>query len=85
MGCKYINFIVWIQTMPLKTLWTNIYHVIIINWQPIFVKLKHMVTKRVGGRNIKPFVNLIFHGKKKNLESFPMESLTLQKGLIDVK
>ncbi len=49
---------------------------------PIFAKLKHIVTKRLVGRKIKPFVNLIFHGllwKKKNFEPFPMEFLTPSK------
>jgi hypothetical protein len=30
-GLQMNQFMVWIQTMQLKILWTNIYHVIIIN------------------------------------------------------
>ncbi len=30
-GLQMHQFMVWIQTMQLKTLWTNIYHMIIIN------------------------------------------------------
>jgi hypothetical protein len=47
------------------------------------VKLKHIVTKRLVRRKIKPYVDLIFHGllwkKHKILEPFPMESLTPSK------
>jgi hypothetical protein len=42
------------------------------------VKLKHIVTKRLIGRKIKPFVNLTFHGLLwKLLETFIMKILTL--------
>jgi hypothetical protein len=38
---------------------------------PIFVKLKHIVTKKLIRRKIKSFVNLIFHGLLwKNLKFF---------------
>jgi len=47
------------------------------------VKLKHVITKRLVGRKMKPFVDFIFHGflwKKHNFfEPFPMEFLTLSK------
>jgi hypothetical protein len=47
------------------------------------VKFKHVITKRLVGRKIKPFVDLIFHGllwkKPQILKPFPMECLTPSK------
>jgi hypothetical protein len=47
------------------------------------VKLKHIITKRLVGRKMNAFVNLIFHGllwkKTQILEPFSMESLTPSK------
>jgi hypothetical protein len=82
-GLQMHQLMVWIQTMQLKTLWTNIYHVIIINWHPIFMNFKHIITKRLVGRKIKTFVDLIFRDllckKHKFLKPLSLESLTPSK------
>jgi hypothetical protein len=47
------------------------------------MKFKHIITKRLVGRKIKPFVDLIFHGllckKHKFLKPLSLESLTPSK------